>query len=129
MHPTAPELEILKLLWQQQPQTGRELHDQLADVLQWSYSSTRKTLERMVDKGMLTLAMQGNQNSYLAKVEKVATLAALSRDFASRVLELTQPLPLAMFADSRLLSADDLHALEQQLQQLEQDAQPQEPQP
>ena len=120
MQPTAPELEILKLLWQLQPQTGRELHDQLADVLGWGYSSTRKTLERMVDKGLLVAELQGNQNSYSARVTKVATLAALAQDFASRVLELKQPMPLAMFADSRLLTADDLQALEQQLQQLEQ---------
>jgi BlaI family penicillinase repressor len=120
MQPTAPELEILKLLWQLQPQTGRELHDQLADVLGWGYSSTRKTLERMVDKGLLVAELQGNQNSYSAQVTKVATLAALAQDFASRVLELKQPMPLAMFADSRLLTAEDLQALEQQLQQLEQ---------
>ncbi len=120
MQPTAPELEILKLLWQLQPQTGRELHDQLADVLGWGYSSTRKTLERMVDKGLLVAELQGNQNSYSAQVTKVATLAALAQDFASRVLELKQPMPLAMFADSRLLTADELQALEQQLQQLEQ---------
>lgn len=120
MQPTAPELEILKLLWQLQPQTGRELHDQLADVLGWGYSSTRKTLERMVDKGLLAAELQGNQNSYSAQVTKVATLAALAQDFASRVLELKQPMPLAMFADSRLLTADELQALEQQLQQLEQ---------
>ncbi|WP_031566528.1 BlaI/MecI/CopY family transcriptional regulator [Rheinheimera texasensis] len=124
MQPTAPELEILKLLWQQQPQTGRELHDQLADVLDWSYSSTRKTLERMVDKGLLQLVQQGNQNSYAALVAKVPTLAALAQDFASRVLELKQPLPLAMFADSALLSAEDLQALEQQLQQLERGDEP-----
>jgi len=124
MQPTAPELEILKLLWQLQPQTGRELHDQLADVLGWGYSSTRKTLERMVDKGLLVAELQGNQNSYSAQVTKVATLAALAQDFASRVLELKQPMPLAMFADSRLLTADDLQALEQQLQQLEQGSDP-----
>lgn len=124
MQPTAPELEILKLLWQLQPQTGRELHDQLADVLGWGYSSTRKTLERMVDKGLLVAELQGNQNSYSALVTKVATLAALAQDFASRVLELKQPMPLAMFADSRLLTADDLQALEQQLQQLEQGSDP-----
>jgi predicted transcriptional regulator len=69
---------------------------------------------------LLAAELQGNQNSYSAQVTKVATLAALAQDFASRVLELKQPVPLAMFADSRLLTADDLQALEQQLQQLEQ---------
>lgn len=124
MQPTGTELEILKSLWQKQPQTARDLHDQLADILGWGYSSTRKTLERMVDKGLLRLVQQGHQNSYAAVVEKVPTLAALAHDFANRVLELKQPLPLAMFADSALLSNEDLQALEQQLQQLERGNEP-----
>lgn len=119
MQVTAPELEILKLLWQHAPQTGRELHDQLALTLRWSYSSTRKTLERMVDKGLLQQQSQGHQNSFVAKVDKISTLAALTADFARRVLELTEPLPLAMFADSKILSSSEQAALQQQLSQLQ----------
>ena len=119
MQITATELEILKLLWQQAPQTGRELHDQLALTLAWSYSSTRKTLERMVDKGLLLQQSVGNQNSFTAQVDKISTLAALTADFARRVLELPDPLPLAMFADSKILSSSEQTALQQQLSQLQ----------
>ncbi|WP_337881160.1 BlaI/MecI/CopY family transcriptional regulator [Rheinheimera sp.] len=117
-HPTAAELEILKLLWQQQPQTGRELHDQLQAVLGWGYSSTRKTLERMTEKGFVQMESQGHKNSYQAKLEKLPTLAALANDFASRVLGLNGPLPVSMFADSRLLTSTELQQLEQQLAML-----------
>jgi len=119
MQVTAPELEILKLLWQQAPQTGRELHDQLALTLCWSYSSTRKTLERMVDKGLLQQQNLGHQNSFIANVDKISTLAALTADFTKRVLELSEPLPLAMFADSKILTSSEQAALQQQLAQLQ----------
>lgn len=67
MHqPTAPELEILKLLWLKQPLTARELHDELESVLGWGYSSTRKTLERMGEKGFVACETLGNKNSYKA---------------------------------------------------------------
>lgn len=116
--PTAPELEILKLLWIKQPLTARELHDELVEVLLWGYSSTRKTLERMVEKGLISLESQNNKNSYRAQVDKVSTLAAFAQDFASRVFELKGPLPVAMFADSQLVNASEIAELEKLLAQL-----------
>lgn len=116
--PTAPELEILKLLWSRQPLTARELHDELASVLGWGYSSTRKTLARMVEKGLLSLTSQGHKNSYGANVDKVKTLAGLAQDFASRIFELKGPLPVAMFAGSQLVDANEIAQLELLLAQL-----------
>ena len=60
------------------------------------------------------------QNLILPRGISGSRYIGVAADAASRVLELKQPMPLAMFADSRLLTADDLQALEQQLQQLEQ---------
>lgn len=121
MHqPTAPELEILKLLWSKQPRTARELHNELEPLLGWGYSSTRKTLERMVAKGLVACEAHGNKNSYSAVVDKVPTLAAYAQDFASRVFELNGPLPVAMFANSKLVNADEIADLEQLLTDLAQ---------
>ncbi len=116
--PTAPELEILKLLWSRQPLTARELHDELALVLGWGYSSTRKTLERMVEKGLVSLTNLGHKNSYSANVDKVSTLAGFAQDFASRIFELKGPLPVAMFAGSQLVDANEMVQLERLLAQL-----------
>jgi predicted transcriptional regulator len=116
--PTAPELEILKLLWQKQPLTARELHDELEAVLGWGYSSTRKTLERMGEKGFVAVQVQGNKNIYIATLDKMATLAGFAQDFAKRIFEIDGPLPVAMFADSKLVSAAEIADLEQLLQQL-----------
>lgn len=116
--PTSAELEILKLLWQQPRVSGRELHDQLEPVLQWGYSSTRKTLERMVEKGLVAVESDGSKNFYQAQVAKLPTLAALAADFSKRVLGLAAPLPISMFADSQLIQTQELAELEQHLAML-----------
>ena len=116
MQPTAPELEILKLLWQSEPLTGKEIHQKLAELYGWGYSSTRKTLERMVAKDFVRAQQQGNKNIFFAELEKLPTLAAFVKDFSARVLEINQPLPSTMFAESQLLKEDELAELESLLQ-------------
>ena len=117
MQLTAPELEIHKLLWQKQPMTGKALHAHLEPIYGWSYSSTRKTLERMVTKGMVRCESEGNKNIYFSLLEKVPTLAAYAQDFAKRVLEIDGPVPIAMFSDSQILAEGELAELEQLLNQ------------
>ncbi|SFC36034.1 BlaI/MecI/CopY family transcriptional regulator [Pseudoalteromonas denitrificans] len=120
MQPTAPELEILKLLWHTQPRTARELHDEIKQILSWSYSSTRKTLERMGEKDFVSMEFKGNKKIYFARINKVKTLAAFAQDFAKRVFELDGPLPVAMFTDSRLIDDSEIADLEKLLKDLEQ---------
>jgi BlaI family penicillinase repressor len=120
--PSNAELELLKCLWRQEVCSARELHTAVATQLQWSYSSTRKTLERMCEKGLVSESSSHGLNVYRARVGKLATLASMSRDFASRVLELDGPLPVQAFAESRLLSEAELGELEALLLQVDDDA-------
>lgn len=121
MQPTAPELEILKVLWQRQPRTARELHDEIEAQFHWSYSSTRKTLERMGEKELVNITSQGNKRIYTAQVDKVKTLASFAQDFAKRVFELDGPLPVAMFTDSKLIDDGEIADLEKLLKDLSND--------
>lgn len=109
--PSNAELELLKCLWQHKACSARELHDCAGPRLGWSYSSTRKTLERMRDKGLVSERDQHGLHVYRAGVGKVAMLALLAEDFGRRVLEIDGPLPLQAFADSRLLSEKEFAEL------------------
>lgn len=110
--PSNAELELLKCLWKHGAMSARELHDAAQEALSWSYSSTRKTLERMGDKALVTERNEHGIHVYRAAVSKLRVLAALSDDFARRVLELDGPLPVQAFAESRLLDAAELDELE-----------------
>ena len=109
--PSSVELELLKCLWQLKLCSARELHACAGPKLGWSYSSTRKTLERMRDKALVAELDRHGLHVYKARVGKVAMLAVLADDFARRVLEIDGPLPVQAFADSHLLSEAELEQL------------------
>lgn len=113
--PSPTELALLKALWKQQPLSARELHDQAADALGWSYSSTRKTLDRMAEKQLVAAQEVHGLKVYRALATKVSTLAQFVQDFSRRVLEVDGPLPAAFFADSKLLDPAELEDLERLL--------------
>ena len=114
--PSVNELCLLKALWKAQPLSARELHECVAAELDWSFSSTRKTLERMLDKQMVAQSTRHGVQVYVAQLEKVSTLAAFAHDFGKRVMEMDVPLPVNMFTGSKLVDSQELAALEQLLQ-------------
>ena len=113
--PSPTELAVLKVLWQQSPLSAREIHVLISQKLNWSYSSTRKTLERMTDKQLLTTAEVHGLKVFTPGVNKVKVLALFARDFAQSVFEFDKPLPVSMFAESKLLDENELLELEKLL--------------
>ena len=113
--PSISELSLLKALWRQQPLSAREIHEQVVAEMGWSYSSTRKTLERMLDKGMVFQHVRHGVQVYDAALEKVDTLAAFAHDFGKRIMEIDTPLPVNMFTGSKLVDDAELAQLEQLL--------------
>ncbi len=114
--PSPTELSLLKALWKDAPLSARALHERVEAELGWSYSSTRKTLERMLDKGMVAQDVADGIQVYRPLLEKVGTLAAFARDFSQRVMEMEAPLAAAMFTGSKLVDARELERLDRLLQ-------------
>ena len=113
--PSVSELTLLKALWKQQPLSAREIHAAAAEELAWSFSSTRKTLDRMLEKQMIDVHVTHGVNVYRPRLDKVGTLAAFANDFGRRVMEIDAPLPVAMFTGSKLVDQHELGQLEQML--------------
>ena len=114
--PSVTELTLLKALWKGQPLSARALHAKVEAELGWSFSSTRKTVERMLEKGLLVQRSEHGVLVYETGADKVVTLAAFAHDFGRRVMELDSPLPVTMFTGSKLVDQQELAQLEQLLQ-------------
>jgi len=112
VQPTKPELAVLKLLWRKKSLTAREITDEVAPDFDWSYSTMRTVIERMCDKGLLRKRSADGVNVYSAAIGKVALLSRMILDFSDRVLELDAAPSAVMFADSKLLSEDEIRELE-----------------
>lgn len=118
IRPSDYELKLLRYLWRDKRLSAREIQTLSEAETQWSFSATRKTLERMVDKGLLAVETVHGVKTYVAGQGKLETLAALVSDFAKNVLDLTEPVPAATFAHSRNISPDEIVELEALLEKL-----------
>ena len=112
LQPTKPELAVLKLLWRRKSLSAREITDDVAPEFNWTYSTMRTVIERMCEKGLLKKKSADGINVYSAAVGKVALLSRMILDFSDRVLELDAAPSAVMFADSRLLTEDEIEELE-----------------
>ncbi len=110
--PSESELRLLRHLWRAKQLSARELHDATFGETQWSFSTTRKTLDRMVDKGIVRVELVHGLKTFVAATSKLETLASFVNDFARNVLDLDGPLPTATFANSRVVDPDEVEALE-----------------
>jgi len=106
-NPSATELIILKTLWSKNRLTAREVHTQCETQLGWSFSSTRTTLQRMIEKTLVGTEKVHGVTVYLPLQSKVKVMAGMMQDFMSRVFEVKGPLPTSAFAQSELLSAEE----------------------
>ena len=110
--PSESELRLLRPLWSAPRLSARELHEATCGITGWGYSATRKTLDRMVGKGLIRIEVVHGLNTYAATQSKLVTLARVIRNFASNVL------PMAAFAHSKLIDRSEVEELERLLHNL-----------
>lgn len=106
--PNPPELILLKALWANGTMAVRPLHEICAHKLNWSLSSTRKTLERMVDKGYVERISSNGTMKIRPRVSKTTTLARLVRNFYKHTFEIEGAISVDGFSDSPLLDDEEL---------------------
>jgi len=116
--PSEYELKLLRHLWRHDRLSAREIHDASATETGWSFSATRKTLDRMVEKGLIHVERLHGMKTYLVSQTKLEMLAALVSAFARDVLDMDAPLPTAAFANSKLISPEEIKELEVLLEKL-----------
>lgn len=108
---TKPELAIMKYFWAAGPLSAREIHERLRSTIDWAYSTTRTTLDRMVKKRLLSKKDFHGINLYEPRITKPVGLAQLVRDFADRVLEVEPSTVVSLFARSESLTEDEMKEL------------------
>lgn len=110
------ELDVMKVLWDGEKLSAREVHERLADAQGWAYSTTRTVLERMVTKELVAKDRFHGIYVYRPAISKAAGLAPLVREFASRVLEMDARPVVSLFAEGGNLTDDEVAELAQILE-------------
>lgn len=69
--PSEAELEILQILWKDQPLTVREIHELISQTKAVGYTTVLKQMQRMeAEKGLLTRYKEGKVHYYSAIIQK-----------------------------------------------------------
>ncbi len=105
------EYDILSVLWQNGQQSVREVHDQLSAANKWAYSTTKTMMDRMVKKELLVRKNFHGVFIYKPLISKPVGLVKMVKYFADRVLELDYGSVIALFARSKLVSAEEIEEL------------------
>lgn len=79
--PTPAELEILNILWEEQPLSVKDVHARLSNKKNIGYTTALKIMQNMTNKGLLHRELDGRSHLYSAKLEMNATRNNLLNKF------------------------------------------------
>ena len=82
--PTQVELEILHLLWEHGPCVLGQIHEAVSAQSERAYSTTRKMIQVMCEKGLVTCDESVRPLLYAAALSKEKTQLKLLEDLAER---------------------------------------------
>jgi len=112
------ELDIMAVLWAESPLSATDVAARVPARRDWSPTTVKTMLSRLVDKGALASAAQGRRFLYHPLIERDRIAGAqagrlVDRLFGGRVSPL-----VAHLAERRDLEPEDLAALEQLIKDL-----------
>lgn len=111
---TESEFPIMKILWENDELSIREVHDLLSQHKEWAYSTTKTTMDRMVKKGLLKRENKHNVFLYSANISKAQGMLKWVHFIADGFFASSPQDVVAMFTASGTLTqaeADELHSL------------------
>jgi len=73
VQPTASELAVLQLLWEREPLSVKEIHEALSDEKDIVYTTVLKTLQVMLERGMVEREQVGRKHIYSAAISQENT--------------------------------------------------------
>ena len=106
------EWEIMEVLWERSPLRASEVAEALEERRDWSPTTVRTMLARLLRKGALKHEQQGRRYLYRPAVSQEACRAAETESFVDRVFA-GRPSPmLAWFVEEQKLTDADLVELQ-----------------
>ena len=110
------EWTVMQPLWERVNATARDVHAAVAADNDWSYSTVRTLLARLVEKGALLEGKRGNQVLYTANVSRDAARRSALRSLVERAFGGRLGSLVAHMAEEERLSASERAELAKLLQ-------------
>lgn len=117
--PTAAELEILTLLWQNEPRSVREIHEQLSKTKDVGYTTALKIMQNMTQKGLLQRELKGKSHLYFAAFSQNETQQTLLNKLIDTAFAGSSTSLVMQLLGNKKTSEKDLSAIKDIIKDLE----------
>ena len=84
---TEAEWEIMKVVWRKQPCTAGTVQEMLLKSRDWAYSTVKTTMDRMAEKGFLTIERIRNLQLFRACISQVEARRGELRKMLKRAFD------------------------------------------
>ena len=119
--PTGVELEILQILWEHGPCPLGSIHDAVLQRRESAYSSTRKMVQIMREKGLIDCDDSVRPQLYRAKRSRDDTQLGMIDDLVSRAFDgSTKKLLVSLLSNERV-SPDEMKEMQRLVRQAKQE--------
>ena len=109
--PTELELEILKCLWEQAPQSGKALRDALAATRELTYQSVMTVLGIMEDKEFVKRKKEGGNFVYRPRITEKTTSKRMLHDLIDRLYNGSAATAMLNLLETSDLTDEELNEL------------------
>ncbi|MDA3865586.1 MAG: BlaI/MecI/CopY family transcriptional regulator [Salinivirgaceae bacterium] len=119
--PTAAELEILAVLWEKEPLTVKEIHSVLIANKEVGYTTTLKTMQNMVGKGILKREPNGKNHLYFSAIPKEKTRGKLLDRFLETTFSGSASSLVQQLLGNKKTSQAELDEIKQLIERMQND--------
>jgi predicted transcriptional regulator len=119
LQPTKAELQILRVLWKEGPLPVRDVHNILNASRPGGYTSVLKTMQIMLEKGLVGRDDRQRPQIYRARYSEERTQKELLTDLVQRVYNGSVKALVLHALGTRKPSAEDLESIERLLDRYE----------
>ena len=113
------EWEVMSVVWRRAPVAAAEVADDLAARKQWTLTTVRTLLRRLVDKGALAQEAEGKRYLYRPRITMEECTRRETESFWDRVLGRAPSSTLAHLVRKADLSPSDIQELRKILREKE----------
>lgn len=108
---TQAEWEIMKVIWANDVVTSRQVLEILGDKMDWSMSTVKTLLARLVDKHFLSTEKQGKQFIYQALVDEEFAVNYILLDDLNKICQKKKGQALYQVIEKEEFSQNDIDQL------------------
>jgi BlaI family penicillinase repressor len=119
MNITVAESLVMRLLWAKSPRPSEELIAELGPSENWSETTVRTLLARLVKKGVVAAEPEGRRFLYRPLINQADYLHAESKGLIERLFQGQIGPFVAQFSEREKLSAEDVAHLKRLIQDYE----------